>query len=119
MTPRACSVAFFTSARPCRSMALRVEVDPAHLEAFCQRNHVVELSFFGSVLRSDFDRDSDVDLLVRFKPTAHVTLLDIARMEREFSDLVDGRPVDIRTPEDLSPHFRDQVLRSAQVAHAG
>lgn len=94
-------------------MALRVEVDPARLDAFCRRNHVARLSFFGSVLRDDFGPDSDVDLLVRFEPTAHVTLLDIARMEREFSDLVGGRPVDIRTPEDLSHHFRDHAVRTA------
>lgn len=94
-----------------------MDVDPARLDAFCDRNSIAELSFFGSVLRDDFGPESDVDVLVRFRTDAHVTLLDVARMEREFSSLVDGRRVDIRTPEDLSRHFRDRVVQTAEVAH--
>ena len=30
-----------------------------------------------------------------------------------------GRKVDLRTADDLSPHFREEVLRQAQVAYAG
>jgi len=59
-----------------------------------------------------FRGDSDVDLLVEFEPGTHVTLLDMARMERELSDLI-GFKVDLRTAEDLSRHFRQQVLDEA------
>jgi uncharacterized protein len=75
------------------------------------------LAFFGSVLRDDFGPGSDVDVLVAFHSGSHVTLLDIARMERECSALVGGRKVDMRTAEDLSRHFRSDVVRNAEVAH--
>jgi len=57
--------------------------------------------------------DSDVDLLVEFEPNAVVGLLDIAAMEIELSEKL-GRQVDLRTPEDFSHYFRQQVLETAE-----
>lgn len=45
-------------------------------------------------------------------------LLGVAGMERELSDLFDGRKVDLRTPEDLSRYFRQDVLDAAEVQYA-
>ena len=64
------------------------------------------------------DIDSDIDLLVEFESDANPTLLDMARIEMELSDLLGGRLVDLRTAEDLSRYFRDQVLREAEVQYA-
>ena len=76
------------------------------------------MAFFGSVLRADFGPESDIDVLVEFEP-AHVPgLFGIARMERELSTLFGGRKVDLRTPEDLSRYFRDDVLKEAEVQYA-
>ena len=41
-------------------------------------------------------------------------LFGIARMERELSAIF-GRKVDLRTAEDLSRYFRQDVLREAEV----
>ena len=71
------------------------------------------LALFGSVLRDDFRPDSDVDVLVEFQP-GHVPGLDFVRIEREFSELLQGRPVDMVTPKFLNPRIRDQVLMSAE-----
>jgi len=38
------------------------------LTASCERWRIVELAFFGSVLRDDFGPHSDIDVLVRFHP---------------------------------------------------
>jgi hypothetical protein len=68
-----------------------------------------------------FRDDSDLDLLVEFEPGTRVTLLDMARMERELGDLI-GFKVDLRTAEDLSRYFRREVLEQAVAldpAHAG
>ena len=59
-----------------------------------------------------FRDDSDLDLLVEFEPATRVTLLDMAHMERELSDLI-GFKVDLRTAEDLSRYFRQEVLDQA------
>ena len=39
--------------------------------------------------------------------------MKMARMEIELSDMI-GRKVDLRTPEDLSDYFRDDVLAEAE-----
>jgi len=58
-----------------------------------------------------------VDLLIEFEPGARPSLLDLAGIELELSALLDGRRVDVRTAEDLSRYFRDEVLREAEVEY--
>ncbi len=91
--------------------------DADKLADFCRRNHIRRLSLFGSALRDDFGPESDVDLLVEFEPDAVVTLLDMVRLELELTELV-GRKVDLRTPQELSRYFRDEVLATAVVQYA-
>jgi hypothetical protein len=38
-------------------------------------------------------------------------------MELELSQRLEGRRVDLRTPQDLSQYFRDDVLRTAEVQY--
>jgi len=83
---------------------------------FCRRNRIRKLALFGSALREDFRPDSDVDILVEFEPEARVGLIRLAGMELDLSELL-GRKVDMRTPQDLSRHFRDEVLREAEMLH--
>ncbi len=69
-------------------------------------------------MRPDFGEESDIDILVEFEPGHVPGLLRLARMERELSELLGGRKVDLRTPKDLSRHFRQQVLQEAEVQYA-
>jgi predicted nucleotidyltransferase len=85
---------------------------------FCQKHGIQRLAIFGSALRDDFRPDSDVDILVEFAPDRIPTLFEIAGMEQELSMLLGGRKVDLRTPEDLSRYFRQQVLAEAEVQYA-
>ena len=62
--------------------------------------------------------DSDIDLLIEFHHDAAPSLFDLARMERELSKLLGGRKVDLRTPNELSRYFRDEVLSTASVQYA-
>lgn len=95
----------------------RVTVDRDRIAEFCRRNGIRKLSFFGSVLRSDFGPESDVDVLVEFDPNARVGLLGMARMEEELSELF-GRKVDLRTPRELSRCFREEVEQTAETQYA-
>jgi predicted nucleotidyltransferase len=81
---------------------------------FCQRNHIRWLAFFGSVIRSDFGPDSDIDVLVEFEPTARVGFFDLFDMEQELSHILGGRKVDMNTPKSLSKYFRDEVMQEAE-----
>ncbi|MEO0490924.1 MAG: nucleotidyltransferase domain-containing protein, partial [Cyanobacteria bacterium J06659_2] len=73
---------------------------------------ICKLSLFGSVLRDDFTSESDVDVLVEFKP-GKTPGLAIVQMARELSTLLDNRSIDLRTPKELSRYFRDRVLAEA------
>ena len=90
-----------------------INVPKKEIIEFCERNYIEKLSFFGSVLRDDVGSDSDIDVLVEFEPGRTPGFLKLARMERELSEILGGRKVDMRTPEDLSRYFRDEVVIGA------
>ena len=98
-------------------MSLQISVDRARIAEFCERNHVRKLAFFGSVIGEGFRPDSDVDVLVEFEVGFSVGLIRLAGIERELSEIL-GRRVDLRTPQDLSRYFRDEVVASAEVQYA-
>jgi len=89
------------------------EVLPQHRETI--RQLVLEAGManprvFGSVLHGDDLDGSDLDLLV--DPAPRTSLLDVAGLQIEIEQLV-GIKVDLRTPGDLHPRFRDKVLAEA------
>lgn len=96
----------------------RIAVDRERLAGFCRKHHIRRLALFGSALRDDFGPESDIDVLVEFESGQAPGLLGIARLERELTVIFDGRKVDLRTPEDLSRYFREEVLREAEVQYA-
>jgi len=98
-------------------MDRQIEIPQPKIAEFCRRNHIRRLAIFGSALRADFDEESDIDVLVEFDPQHIPGLFGIARMERELSALWGGRKVDLRTPEDLSRYFRQQVIQEAEVQY--
>mgnify|MGYP001600268627 CR=1 FL=1 len=86
------------------------------LVEFCQKNYIKKLSIFGSALRGPLGPDSDIDLLVEFEAGHTPGLFSIVRMEMELAGVL-GRKVDLRTPDDLSRYFRDEVIRSAKLEY--
>ncbi|NJR61018.1 MAG: DNA polymerase subunit beta [Cyanobacteria bacterium CRU_2_1] len=64
------------------------------IQAFCQRWQIAELSVFGSILRDDFNANSDVDFLYVLKPDTYWSLRDLLRAEEELAQLL-GRKVDL------------------------
>lgn len=95
----------------------RISLPEEEIADFCRRHGISRLALFGSVLRDDFQPDSDVDVLVEFEPARVPGLLGLARMERELSSLL-GRKADLNTPGFLSPYFRQEVLAEAEVHFA-
>jgi predicted nucleotidyltransferase len=90
-----------------QSIAVKRQID-----AFCRRHHIRKLSLFGSILRSDFGPESDIDFLIEFDREHIPDLFQLAGMEMELSEII-GRQADLRTPNDLSRHFRHQVMAEA------
>ena len=88
-------------------------IEPSKLAAFCEANGIRTLSLFGSQLHGSARPDSDIDLLVEFYPDRIPCFFEVARMQREISEMVDGREIDLKTPMGLSPLFRNQVMKEA------
>ncbi|MBI5234246.1 MAG: nucleotidyltransferase family protein [Deltaproteobacteria bacterium] len=84
---------------------------------FCRRHHIRRLSLFGSVIRDDFRPANDVDVLVEFEDGFVPGLIRFSGMELELGDIL-GHKVDLRTPEDLSRYFRNEVVESAEALYA-
>jgi predicted nucleotidyltransferase len=91
------------------------------ISGFCQRLRITEFALFGSVLRDDFDADSDLDILVAFAPDADWSLLDHVKMEQELEALL-GRKVDLlsRRSVERSHNWlrRREILDTAEVVYA-
>ncbi len=92
--------------------------DSGQLAALCRKHSIARVSLFGSVMKGTARPDSDIDLLLEFVPGAEPGLLGLAGIEADFAALLGGRRVDLRTPADLSRHFRDDVIRTAAVQYA-
>lgn len=97
-------------------MSTKLVVPKRELEDFCRRHAIRRLALFGSVLREDFGPESDVDVLVEFKPGSQVGL-EFFRMQEELSEIL-GREVDLSTPGFISKYFREQVLAEAEEVYA-
>ena len=95
-------------------MALHgIKIPHEQVADFCQANGIRRLAIFGSILRDDFTPKSDIDMLVEFQADACVGYLGIARLTRELTAML-GHPVDLRTPAELHPAFREEVLKDAR-----
>jgi uncharacterized protein len=93
----------------------RFVLSQKQLVIFCRKHHIKKLSLFGSVLRADYRPDSDIDILVEFE-NGYVPGFGIVAMQNELISLA-GRKIDLRTPADLSRHFRSEVVREARVQY--
>ena len=90
--------------------------DPA-VARICAARGIRRLSLFCSRLKGTHRPDSDVDLLVEFEPGRVPGLLTISAIEIELGQVL-GHRADLRTAQDLSRHFRDEVLLNARTVYA-
>jgi predicted nucleotidyltransferase len=101
--------------------ARNLDLPENQISEFCTRWRISEFALFGSVLRDDFDADSDLDILVAFAPDADWSLLDHVRMEQELEALL-GRKVDLlsRRSVERSHNWlrRKEILDTAEVVYA-
>jgi uncharacterized protein len=90
------------------------------VENFCQRWHVIRFALFGSVLRDDFNSESDVDVLVQFAPNTKISISILLDMEEELEQLF-GRAVDLGEWQTVKsdPNYirRKIILESAKVVY--
>ncbi|MEW6440004.1 MAG: nucleotidyltransferase family protein [bacterium] len=95
-----------------------MQFDTAKIGEFCRRWRIIELSLFGSALRTDFRAESDIDILVSFEPDVPWSLLDWVEMKDELEAMF-GREVDLVEKSGLrNPFRRDGILNNRQILYA-
>ncbi|MCK6462682.1 MAG: nucleotidyltransferase family protein [Candidatus Pacebacteria bacterium] len=94
-----------------KKIAEAISSDPA-------KNDIEKASLFGSFLNNKARNDSDVDILVEFKPTAKIGFFEFVRLQRRLSDFV-GKKVDLLTPEALSKFFKEKVIKESELVYGG
>ena len=94
-----------------------MDVPRDQIADFCRRHHIRKLALFGSVLRDDFQPESDIDVLVEFEP-GHIVGFEMIDMEEELARLFGGHKVDIVQEKYLNARLRGRVLAGAEVQYA-
>jgi uncharacterized protein len=93
---------------PLRVLPIKKIVD------FCKNHPIIaKLSLFGSALSGTLRSNSDIDLLVEFEPGKTPSLFTLIGLQDELMTIL-GRKTDLRTPEELSRFFRNEVLAHAR-----
>lgn len=82
------------------------------------KSAIRKAALFGSHLHGTPTPESDIDVLVEFKPEARIGLFDFVGIQRRLGDRI-GRKVDLLTPQSLSKYFRDRVLKEAETIYEG
>ena len=90
-------------------MPLNIEAYRKGIDEFCHRWKVTELSLFGSVIRDDFQINSDVDVLVEFPEDIPYSLFDLVTMQEELQALF-RREVDLVEKGALRNPFRRRAI---------
>lgn len=81
---------------------------------FCKKHpSIAKMSLFGSALSGTLRPESDIDLLIEFEPGKTPSLFTLINFEDELKDIT-GKKIDLRTPEELSRYFRNEVLDNAR-----
>ena len=81
----------------------------AMLPELAERFGVAELGLFGSRVRGDHRPDSDLDVLVGFRPDARVSLFTLVELENLIADRL-GIAVDLVERDALKPYIGRRVL---------
>jgi predicted nucleotidyltransferase len=81
----------------------------AHKKELSEKYAVREIGIFGSYVRGEQKKKSDVDVLVEFEESANLSLLDFIGLENYLSDVL-GVKVDLVEKHTLKPRIGKHVL---------
>ena len=82
---------------------------------FLKNEGAKRISVFGSYVRGEEKRKSDIDIIVEF--SERKSLLELVRIERELSEFL-GIKVDLLTEQSISPYLIDSIRKEMEVIYA-
>jgi predicted nucleotidyltransferase len=77
-----------------------------------ERYGVVDVRIFGSYVRNEQDKDSDIDILIDFGGTPSIDLLDLVHLEEHLSELL-GIKADVAIKSSLRKRIGRRILSEA------
>jgi hypothetical protein len=77
---------------------------------------VVKASLFGSFVRGEARKDSDIDILVEFSDRENKTLLDLIGLELDLEELL-NRKVDVLTYASVHPLLKDYIFKEQETIY--
>ncbi|EAZ92482.1 nucleotidyltransferase family protein [Crocosphaera chwakensis] len=98
----------------------RLKLSPIDITNICEQWKIKKMSLFGSILREDFNHNSDIDILIQFAPYARQGLLTLAKLKHHLEDMTQ-RSVDIVVQESVenSENWirKEEILNTAQIIY--
>lgn len=92
---------------------LKIEINFNQIRVLCRNFHISSLKLFGSILTEFVKDSSDIDILIKFESGFTPGFFKFIEIQRKLSLLFDNRKVDLRTENDLSRYFRQEVIDKA------
>jgi len=89
-------------------------IDFNSIKPILESNDVEFAGVFGSFSRGEERKDSDIDLLVRFRKP--IGLFKLVGLERALSEKL-GRAVDLVTEGFISPFIKDEVMKDLKIIY--
>lgn len=83
-------------------------------DTLTKKYNVARIGVFGSVVRGEDTKDSDIDLIVDFSEP--IGLMDLVGLEFYLSDKI-GKKVEIATRKSLSPYIKDKVFKQERIIY--
>lgn len=95
-----------------------IEQNKENINALCQKHHVKRLYLFGSVLTSNFNKNSDIDILIQFGDMDFAHYFSNYMDLKEKLELLFQRPVDLVEDQAVrNPIFRQVLNRNKKLIY--
>jgi predicted nucleotidyltransferase len=82
----------------------------------CRDNDVIYMGIFGSFVRGEQKRGSDIDIAIRYKKRARKSLFDLVELQLSLSRIF-GRKVDLGEFDCINPYIIDDVKKQIRVIY--
>jgi predicted nucleotidyltransferase len=86
------------------------------LAEICQKNDIVFMAIFGSFVRGEQKRRSDIDIAIEFERSSEKSLLDLVRIENELRRVF-KRKVDLGIFSSLNPYIIEDVKKEMRIVY--
>ena len=82
----------------------------------CEGNDISFMAIFGSFIRGEENKRSDIDIAIEFTDKSRKNLLDLIHIENELKKIL-GRKVDLGIFSAINPHIIEDIKKQMLVIY--